>query len=465
MNDLATNARFDHLVIAVPDLDEAVARWGAAGLAATVGGRHPGGTVNALVRGPGAAYVELITTGPDASGAWADRVRDQHGVLSWAVAVEDVDDARSRLLEAGFSPAEVVDGSRETPTGETIRWRLLQVGARAFDPGLPFLIEWVEPMPTGPADGPVLESVRMASHDPAPLVLMLETVGLPRDRSFEDAPWWIFRDPDGVQVSVVTAEGDEGAEVANARRDVVVDHLSLTVAHTPQQPPGESTVLDGVHVHLHPDLRAHRAHEVLLATDRIFAARPAPTPGWPAPHPHRAPLEEEYSRCLDPGKYRILAERADAWIEALTTMGLADAEELDTTSVEQGPTPWSRVTRLVPRATGAVPLTIGRRGFDGPDDNSVMVAVDDDLVSGPGLPDCGCDACDDGSTDLLHALDEDVLVVLGGGILRVDHRGRTLRRTLEGWQGSGSFGPDEAERWLAGDTPRGASVVSGQPWL
>lgn len=456
---LVTNARFDHLVIAVPDLDEAVARWSAAGLAASAGGRHPGGTENALVRGPQAPYVELITTGPEASGAWADRVRGQHGVLSWAVAVDDIDEARARLLEAGFSPAEVVDGSRETPNGETIRWRLLQVGDHAFDPELPFLIEWVEPMSAGPAEGPVLESVRAVSHDPARLVLMLETVGLPRDRSFEDAPWWSFGDPEDVRVNVVASEED------GERRDVVVDHLSLTVANATGREPGGSITLEGVDVHVRPDLRAHRAHAVLLETDRIFARRTDPTPGWPAPHPHRAPLDEEYSRCPDPGKYRILAERADAWIEALTSMGLADAEEADPTSAEQGPTPWSRVTRLVPRISGAVPLTIGRRGFDGPDDNSVTVSAGDALAGGPGLPDCGCDACDEGSTSLLRALDEEILTVLGGGVLRVDHRGRTLERTLDGWQGSGSFSSGEAARWLAGDTPRGATVVEGQPWL
>ena len=56
-------ARLDHLVISVPDLAEAARRWTGAGLPAVPGGAHPVGTVNALVRGPEAAYVELIAAG------------------------------------------------------------------------------------------------------------------------------------------------------------------------------------------------------------------------------------------------------------------------------------------------------------------------------------------------------------------------------------------------------------------
>ena len=59
-------ARFDHLVVSVADLDAAAARWAAAGLRPHRGGRHPGGTVNALIRGPRTGYVELISTEPDA---------------------------------------------------------------------------------------------------------------------------------------------------------------------------------------------------------------------------------------------------------------------------------------------------------------------------------------------------------------------------------------------------------------
>ena len=76
------SARFDHLVVAVEDLDDAMARWTAAGLPAARGGAHPVGTVNALVRGPGPAYVELIAPGSDESNPWLDRVRSARGPIS-----------------------------------------------------------------------------------------------------------------------------------------------------------------------------------------------------------------------------------------------------------------------------------------------------------------------------------------------------------------------------------------------
>ena len=97
-------ARFDHLVVAVEDLDEAAARWRAAGLPAERGGRHPVGTENVLVRGPERAYVELIAAGSDESNAWLDRVRAARGPISWAIAVDDLDArpyvARRRRLRA-----------------------------------------------------------------------------------------------------------------------------------------------------------------------------------------------------------------------------------------------------------------------------------------------------------------------------------------------------------------------------
>ena len=65
-------ARFDRLVIAVDDLDDAVARWGAAGLPAERGGAHPVGTENALVRGPapglrGSTSLPACPSDPDGS--------------------------------------------------------------------------------------------------------------------------------------------------------------------------------------------------------------------------------------------------------------------------------------------------------------------------------------------------------------------------------------------------------------
>lgn len=107
----------DHVVISVADLSGAAVRWARLGLPSTAGGRHPGGTANILIRGPRSAYVELITANEDADNHWAERVRSTHGPLSFAVAVDDLDEAREAAIGVGFTPGPIRDGARVTPTG------------------------------------------------------------------------------------------------------------------------------------------------------------------------------------------------------------------------------------------------------------------------------------------------------------------------------------------------------------
>ena len=192
-------ARFDHLVVAVEDLDEAAARWRAAGLPAVRGGRHPVGTENVLVRGPRPAYVELIAAGSDESNPWLDRVRSARGPISWAIAVDDLDDARTTLAAAGFEPAEAVPGSRRTPDGDEVAWRVCDVGPGPYDGSLPFLIEWTTPMPAGPDDGPVVEHVALAPPDPDRVADLLAALGMAPSRPW---PRRLFHDAAGVGLAL-----------------------------------------------------------------------------------------------------------------------------------------------------------------------------------------------------------------------------------------------------------------------
>jgi hypothetical protein len=66
---------------------------------------------------------------------------------------------------------------------------------------------------------------------------------------------------------------------------------------------------------------------LLAEVDRAFQVSGADTPGWPDPHPDRSPAEDEYSRCSNPGKYRILDTRIEAWAQVLSR-GLATVEEM-----------------------------------------------------------------------------------------------------------------------------------------
>lgn len=133
----------DHVLLAVDDLEHAAAvlndRYG---LASVAGGQHPWGTANRIVP-VGDAYLELIAV------VDANRAREtsfgrlvssaQPGIirpLGWAVRIEGIEDVARRLGLA------IEAGSRATPDGQQLHWKLAGVERAAADPALPFFIEW-----------------------------------------------------------------------------------------------------------------------------------------------------------------------------------------------------------------------------------------------------------------------------------------------------------------------------------
>jgi len=176
--------------------------------------------------------------------------------------------------------------------------------------------------------------------------------------------------------------------------------------------------------------------ELLAEVEAAFAELGGPERRWPDPHVTadgglRAPLDEEYSRTLEPGKYAILWVRADAWRRALVGRGWAEAAEVDGPDVES----WlgehvvapASTTVLRPHRAGAVPLRLARTVTD-TELCGLLVGVGEPAVGVRRLPECGCDACDDGSAALLESLDEVVLAVVEGALeVSWDGRGHRLR--------------------------------------
>ena len=453
-------ARFDHLVVAVEDLDEAAARWRAAGIPAERGGAHPVGTENVLVRGPAPAYVELIAAGSDESNPWLDRVRSARGPISWAVAVDDLDEARTALEAAGFEPDPPVPGSRRTPDGELLEWRVCDVGPEPYDGSLPFLIEWTTPMPPGPADGPVLEGISLLPPDPDRVADLLLALGF-TDHHF---PRRAFFERGGVSVTLLPLEepahADDAARVSFGT-DAAPQPASIILA-TPH-PSSTTLVLDKVEVTTRPDRRRFPASALLPAVDEAFARLRGDLADWPDPRPGGRPAaDEEYSRVTEPERYRLLAARADAWVEAVVAAGLGEAEDVDpgsVTWVEARHLPESRTT-VVRGRPGTQPVVVANLQ----DETFVQVGVGDPAEVLELQPDCGCDACDTGSADLLDTVDDAFVLALGGGVLVVREGDRVVRRTLEGWSSSGV---SDAERWLddAAAGRRTDGVVAGEPWL
>lgn len=458
-------ARFDHLVVAVEDLDEAASRWRSAGLPAERGGAHPVGTENVLVRGPRPAYVELIAAGSGASNPALDRIRGAHGPLSWAVAVDDIETAHAALVDAGFAPAPPVPGSRRTPAGDVLEWKVCDVDAGPYDDALPFLIEWTTPMPPGPADGAIVTSVSLTPPDPDRVADLLVALGFVPSRHW---PRRVFHEAGGPVVVTLQPVDEPVALGEGAWTTSWSDDAAPATSVAVTLPGGvPAATLDGVLVTALPDRRRFAAAGLIPAVDDAFARLRGDLADWPDPHPGgREPLEEEYSRVLDPGKYRLLAARADAWVEAIVGAGLGTARECAPEAVV-----WEGEAVLVPTRVvvvtgpeGTQPVVVGVAPSMSAEEAFVQVGVGEPVEVLAQQPDCGCDACDRGSGDLLDVIDDAFVLALSGGVYAVREGQQVVRRSLDGW---GSSGVADGERWLA-DAAAGRrthGVVAGRPWL
>src|SRR3954451_11911410 len=102
--------RFDHLVIAVRDLDAASERFRALGFEVRPGGAHPGqGTHNAIIRF-GLDYIELLAIRDEgearAAGlsgpALVEYLREpEWGMAAYALAPDDIEVAAARIRAGG----------------------------------------------------------------------------------------------------------------------------------------------------------------------------------------------------------------------------------------------------------------------------------------------------------------------------------------------------------------------------
>lgn len=205
-------------------------------------------------------------------------------------------------------------------------------------------------------------------------------------------------------------------------------------------------------------------------------------PSWNNPHPGPAsPGDEEYSRITDPERYRVVHARARAWTAVLEGVLGARTDTLSTGSTMRDgrPRPFDRGVRLTPREPGGLPLLLLER--DAPTDaGAATLAVLDIAVGDPGtvigsVPDCGCDACDSGSRDLLEAIDSTIGQVVGGPFVVLQSKKWRAQWHPEGGSAEGEGrGPDFervmdlCRRLAEGQTvrlPRHTQSLVGRSWL
>jgi len=148
--------RIDHVMICVPELDAGMAQFRRLGFAVHPGGVHPGkGTHNAIAFNHD-DYVELMAIRDRAEYERASAGSHSHdgGLANFTAAgggirfviiqsddlAADVAAMRSRGVEVG----DATPGSRRTPAGQELNWKLAMLGAR--NPLPIFFIEHVTPI-------------------------------------------------------------------------------------------------------------------------------------------------------------------------------------------------------------------------------------------------------------------------------------------------------------------------------
>lgn len=177
----------DHLIYTVPELERAVA-WLETdlGVRPTVGGRHPDlGTHNALLALGPRIYLEIMAPDPDASVRPGDRPfgiddLETGRLATWSVRHPELSAAVESARDLGVELGEPAPGSRDTPDGRTLTWRITDPFTDRLGGVVPFLIDWGDtPHPaTSAPQGARLVELVVRHPRPEEVRRILEELGL-----------------------------------------------------------------------------------------------------------------------------------------------------------------------------------------------------------------------------------------------------------------------------------------------
>lgn len=175
----------DHLVYATPDLEATCRELEIRlGVRASAGGQHPGrGTHNALISIGTEAYLEIIAPDPlqpEIRPVWfgIDQLTAPK-LITWAVRIDDLE-AFVKDISPNENVGAVRSGSRKTPQGTTLSWRLTEPQLVHGVGLVPFLIEWNSHQ--HPADSAItgrpLVQLRIEHPEPELIRKQLNSLGL-----------------------------------------------------------------------------------------------------------------------------------------------------------------------------------------------------------------------------------------------------------------------------------------------
>jgi hypothetical protein len=262
---------FDHAVLAVRDLADAMERFRRLGFDVVPGGRHPGfGTVNGLVQ-LGNGYIELLSV-EDAAVAREAGIRRREvveyleqrdgGLIGYAIRCASLESVR--LRGGGTGPGVAgppLEMSRTRPDGSTLRWRLLVPGGSTWCRPWPFLIEW-DPSP----DPSTLSAATHANGASDVDALVVGTTSPPEVEAF-------YREQLGLDAQPLQTRG-EGIRQPRAI-DVGDCRIELVEVPQPGSPgPFRGTVNGEGVVELRIRVASLEAVKRLLATRGVLATSP-----------------------------------------------------------------------------------------------------------------------------------------------------------------------------------------------
>lgn len=151
---------WDHAVQFVNQPEAAIQALSGQKLNAVAGGRHPGwGTRNALSYF-GLTYIEFLAIADDAELLSAaetfllcrDASRllpDNEALYRVALRSDDIERTHAELHEQDLRVSPIVNGQRDDPQGNVIRWRIFTIDGDFDGLVYPFILQWGKRMTPG----------------------------------------------------------------------------------------------------------------------------------------------------------------------------------------------------------------------------------------------------------------------------------------------------------------------------
>ncbi len=130
----------DHIIVAVSDLEGAIASYRGLGFTVVPGGRHPVGTHNALISFADDSYIELIAFyQPNPQHRWWEPLQKGGGLVDFCLRTDDLLGDTAAFRAAGVRIGEPQAQSRIRPDGYRLEW-VFSLAADAHRGVAPFLI-------------------------------------------------------------------------------------------------------------------------------------------------------------------------------------------------------------------------------------------------------------------------------------------------------------------------------------